>query len=36
MVVTLITALQNEGGKLGLASLCHGTGGGTAVAIELV
>lgn len=36
MVVTLITALQNEGGKLGLASLCHGTGGGTAVAIELM
>ncbi|MEZ4710775.1 MAG: thiolase family protein [Caldilineaceae bacterium] len=36
IIVTLITALQNSGGKLGLASLCHGTGGGTAVAIELV
>ncbi|MEM7134913.1 MAG: thiolase family protein [Chloroflexota bacterium] len=36
IVVTLLTALQNSGGKLGLASLCHGTGGGTALALELV
>lgn len=36
ILVTLITALQSSGGKLGLASLCHGTGGGTAVAIELM
>lgn len=35
IVVTLLTALQNTGGKLGLASLCHGTGGGTALAVEL-
>lgn len=34
ILVTLLTALQNEQGKLGLASLCHGMGGGTAVAIE--
>ncbi len=36
IVVTLLTALRNRGGTLGLASLCHGTGGGTAVAVELV
>ncbi len=34
MIVTLLTALENENGKLGVASLCHGTGGGTAVAVE--
>lgn len=34
ILVTLLTALQNKQGKLGLASLCHGMGGGTAVAIE--
>jgi acetyl-CoA C-acetyltransferase len=34
IIVTLLTALQTEQGKLGLASLCHGTGGGTAVAVE--
>jgi acetyl-CoA C-acetyltransferase len=36
IVITLLTALKNQGGKLGLASLCHGTGGGTALAVELV
>ena len=36
MIVTLLTGLQHENGKLGLASLCHGTGGGTAVAVERV
>ncbi len=36
LIVTLLTGLQKEGGKLGLASLCHGTGGGTAMAVELV
>lgn len=36
LIVTLLNALQREGGKRGIASLCHGTGGGTAVAIELV
>lgn len=34
IIVTLLSALGDTGGKLGLASLCHGTGGGTAVAIE--
>ncbi len=36
IIVTLINALQERGGKLGLAALCHGTGGATAVAIERV
>lgn len=34
MIATLLTGLQNENGKLGLASLCHGMGGGTAIAVE--
>ncbi|MDX1520532.1 MAG: thiolase family protein [Anaerolineae bacterium] len=34
IIVTLLNALEERDGKLGLASLCHGTGGGTAVAIE--
>jgi acetyl-CoA C-acetyltransferase len=34
IIITLLTGLQNEQGKLGLASLCHGMGGGTAVAVE--
>jgi len=34
VIVTLLNALEERGGKLGLASLCHGTGGGTAVAVE--
>ena len=34
IIVTLLSSLGATGGKLGLASLCHGTGGGTAVAIE--
>lgn len=36
IVVTLLNALQQEAGKRGLASLCHGTGGGTALAVELL
>ncbi|MEZ4863121.1 MAG: thiolase family protein [Caldilineaceae bacterium] len=36
IVVTLLNALQQEGKQRGIASLCHGTGGGTAVAVELV
>jgi acetyl-CoA C-acetyltransferase len=36
IIVTLVNGLQERGGKLGLASLCHGTGGGTAVAVELI
>lgn len=34
IVVTLLNALRQEGGVRGLAALCHGTGGGTALAIE--
>ncbi len=36
IIVTLVNALQQEGGLLGLAAICHGTGGGTAIAVELV
>jgi acetyl-CoA C-acetyltransferase len=36
IIVTLLNALQQEGKKRGIASLCHGTGGGTAVAVELI
>ncbi|MFN8488423.1 MAG: thiolase family protein [Caldilineaceae bacterium] len=35
IIVTLLNALQQQGKQRGLASLCHGTGGGTAVAVEL-
>lgn len=34
IVVTLLHALQQHGGTLGLASICHGTGGGVALPIE--
>jgi acetyl-CoA C-acetyltransferase len=36
IVVTLLHALQNQDKTLGLAALCHGTGGGTALALERV
>ena len=36
IIVTLINALRQEGKRRGIASLCHGVGGGTAVAVELV
>lgn len=36
IIVTLINALQLKGKQHGLAAICHGTGGGTAVAIEQV
>ncbi|MEM6284693.1 MAG: thiolase family protein [Chloroflexota bacterium] len=36
LIVTLLTALQNTDSKRGVASLCHGTGGGTAMLIERV
>ena len=35
IIVTLLTALAARSQRLGLASLCHGTGGATAVAMEL-
>lgn len=34
LIVTLVNALRERSEKLGLASLCHGTGGATAVAVE--
>jgi acetyl-CoA C-acetyltransferase len=36
IVVTLLNALQEREQTLGMAALCHGTGGGTAIAIERV
>ena len=36
LLVTLTSVLKANGGSLGVASLCHGTGGGTAVAIEML
>ncbi|HEY7166837.1 MAG TPA: thiolase family protein [Candidatus Binatia bacterium] len=34
ILVTLINALHQRNGKTGIASLCHGTGGATAIAVE--
>ena len=34
IIVTLLNALQQRNGQLGLAAVCHGTGGGTAIALE--
>lgn len=34
LIVTLLNGLAAKDGTFGLASLCHGTGGGTAVAVE--
>ena len=36
LIVTLINALQQKGGKRGIASLCIGGGEATAMAIELL
>jgi acetyl-CoA C-acetyltransferase len=36
IIVTLMTALKNQGLKRGVAALCIGGGEATAVAIELV
>lgn len=36
ITVTLIYALRAHGKSLGLAALCHGTGGGTALALEVL
>ncbi|MGA1622095.1 MAG: acetyl-CoA acetyltransferase PhaA [Synechocystis sp.] len=36
IIVTLLYALQQQDKTMGLAALCHGTGGGTAIAIERV
>lgn len=36
IIVTLLNALRERGGKRGLATLCHGMGGATAIAVELI
>jgi acetyl-CoA C-acetyltransferase len=36
IVVTLPNVLRMEGKRRGVVALCHGTGGGTAVGLELV
>ena len=36
IVVTLLHALRQHDGQRGLAAICHGTGGGTTMAVELV
>ncbi len=36
IIVTLINALRLNDKKHGLASICHGTGGGTAIALEML
>lgn len=36
IIVTLLYALRQQQKSIGLAALCHGTGGGTAVALERV
>lgn len=36
ITVTLLHALRHRGGTMGLASICHGTGGGVALALELM
>ncbi len=36
IMVTLLHALRARDGQRGLAAICHGTGGGTAMAFELV
>ena len=36
IVVTLLNALAARKGKRGIAAICHGTGGATAMAVELV
>ncbi|MBW4681684.1 MAG: thiolase family protein [Microcoleus vaginatus WJT46-NPBG5] len=34
IIVTLLNALQERNGHRGIAAVCHGTGGGTAIALE--
>ncbi|NPA70913.1 MAG: thiolase family protein [Crenarchaeota archaeon] len=36
IVTTLIAALKHVGGRRGVAALCHGTGGATSIALELI
>jgi len=34
IVTTLLTGLEHLGGRRGVAALCHGTGGATALVVE--
>ncbi|ABW02758.1 thiolase family protein [Caldivirga maquilingensis] len=34
IVTTLLTGLEHTGGRIGVAALCHGTGGATALVVE--
>lgn len=34
IIVTLLNALQHKDGQFGVASLCHGSGGGTSILLE--
>ena len=34
IVTTLLTGLEHVGGRIGVAALCHGTGGATALVVE--
>lgn len=36
ITTTLLHSLRRRGGERGLAAICHGTGGGTALAVEMV
>ncbi len=36
IMITLLHALRQKGHNVGMASICHGTGGGTAVVVEAV
>lgn len=36
ILITLLSALQHKGGKLGLAGICNGGGGASAMLVELV
>ena len=36
ILVTLLHALMQKGGRRGLATICHGGGGGVALSIELL
>ncbi|BBD72811.1 hypothetical protein HS1genome_1200 [Sulfodiicoccus acidiphilus] len=36
IIVTLLNVLKRNGGRKGIAALCHGIGGATAVALELL
>ena len=36
LVTTMINALKTRGGRRGIASMCHGLGGGTAIMVEIL